>query len=312
MKRVGFIQIPILVMVAISLVTVGVVVILRNQATNRSTSKNIAVIVNNEITTTTVSDVVPTTTKAVSNFPEEIEVLRREIEILKSAQKKSTQTTPQQPPQSIPPQPAIVQNTPVVIKDIVEHWRFFTAKLVCPLLDQSQSISSGGSGLVIKSSDGSFKILTNKHVIKDTSTCKITLSGSLTNQYQSGLFSFKSSEDFATISLGSSDEYLTQLLYGDPYYGICAENQKPALGDEIVILGYPGIGSKFDVTTTKGIISGFERNYFITDAKIDHGNSGGVAINAKHNCYFGLPTYGVSDTETLGRILDIWKVTGLF
>ncbi len=82
--------------------------------------------------------------------------------------------------------------------------------------------------------------------------------------------------------------------------------RKPSEGEEVVILGYPVIGSQEDITITKGIISGFEGDYYITDAKTDQGNSGGAAILLKDNCLLGLPTYVITgEMETLARILDI-------
>ncbi|MCG2690412.1 hypothetical protein L6252_04030 [Candidatus Parcubacteria bacterium] len=80
----------------------------------------------------------------------------------------------------------------------------------------------------------------------------------------------------------------------------------PDSGDEIIILGYPAIGDEYDVTVTRGIISGTDDGYYITDAKIDHGNSGGAAILLKNNCLFGIPTAAVTgEIESLGRILPI-------
>jgi S1-C subfamily serine protease len=79
------------------------------------------------------------------------------------------------------------------------------------------------------------------------------------------------------------------------------------IGDRITILGYPGIGGN-TLTVTDGIVSGFElRNgtrYIKTSAKIDEGNSGGVAI-LDSGCVVGIPTYVRTQIESLGRILDL-------
>ena len=72
--------------------------------------------------------------------------------------------------------------------------------------------------------------------------------------------------------------------------------KKPFLGDEIVVLGYPSIGSRNGLTATEGIVSGFDGNYFITSAKVEQGNSGGAAILLKDNCLLGIPTF-----VTLGK-----------
>lgn len=79
-------------------------------------------------------------------------------------------------------------------------------------------------------------------------------------------------------------------------------------GDKIIILGYPGSGGTGDATTaltvTSGLISSNDGKYYVTDAKIDHGNSGGAAILVKSDCYLGIPTWVQSGGfESLGRIL---------
>ncbi len=82
-------------------------------------------------------------------------------------------------------------------------------------------------------------------------------------------------------------------------------------GDPILVLGYPvygpqmnALGSPAQPTVTEGIISGIDGIYYTTSAKIDHGNSGGLAIDQKNDCYFGIPTWNESGSfESLGRIL---------
>ncbi len=81
-----------------------------------------------------------------------------------------------------------------------------------------------------------------------------------------------------------------------------------AIGDHILILGYPGVGGS-SLTATDGIISGFEFSdgvrYIKTSAKIEHGNSGGVAIKDS-GCVVGIPTFVESgQAESIGRILDL-------
>jgi len=76
------------------------------------------------------------------------------------------------------------------------------------------------------------------------------------------------------------------------------------IGDQVIILGYPTIGSKTGITVTEGIVSGEETSYWVTSAKIDKGNSGGAAILVKDNCYLGIPSSSVVGImESLGRIL---------
>ena len=80
-----------------------------------------------------------------------------------------------------------------------------------------------------------------------------------------------------------------------------------SIGDHISVLGYPGIGGE-SLTVTDGIVSGFEfrsgERYVKTSAKIDQGNSGGIAI-MDSGCVVGIPTYVKTQIESIGRILDL-------
>lgn len=85
---------------------------------------------------------------------------------------------------------------------------------------------------------------------------------------------------------------------------MCTE--RSVIGDKVLILGYPGIGSKESVTATEGIISGFDGDHYITSAKIERGNSGGAAIDIKNDCFLGIPTLVYTGrVESLARILSI-------
>ena len=90
---------------------------------------------------------------------------------------------------------------------------------------------------------------------------------------------------------------------------VCTDNIN--IGDKIVVLGYPAIGTEGGITVTDGIVSGFEGDYYVTSAKIEHGNSGGAAILVKDDCYLGIPTWADSGTvESLARILKGSIVVG--
>jgi S1-C subfamily serine protease len=81
------------------------------------------------------------------------------------------------------------------------------------------------------------------------------------------------------------------------------------IGDTIVIIGFPDPGGS-TLTVTRGIDSGiappntFQGDkfpYFKTDTEINHGNSGGTAINAASEL-IGIPTAGWFDKEKTGKI----------
>lgn len=80
------------------------------------------------------------------------------------------------------------------------------------------------------------------------------------------------------------------------------------IGDHLSVLGYPAIGGE-TLTVTEGIISGFEfqgeTRFIKSSAKLDHGNSGGVAI-MDSGCIVGIPTFVQrGQLESMGRILDL-------
>jgi hypothetical protein len=94
--------------------------------------------------------------------------------------------------------------------------------------------------------------------------------------------------------------------------GAYACKNKLNIGERIIVVGYPSYGAKIESiynsavepTITEGIISGKDGIYYTTSAKIEHGNSGGLAIDVENNCYAGIPTWNTSgEFESLGRIL---------
>lgn len=74
-----------------------------------------------------------------------------------------------------------------------------------------------------------------------------------------------------------------------------ADSDKVKLGEEISILGYPGVGGE-TITFTSGSVSGFVDDdndsvvdWIKTDAAVNHGNSGGTAVNQRGEM-IGIPT----------------------
>ncbi len=85
-------------------------------------------------------------------------------------------------------------------------------------------------------------------------------------------------------------------------------------GSTIYVLGYPGIADNqylvdledSEITVTRGIISAFKkaagdkRTLLQTDASINHGNSGGPAVNGE-GVVVGIATYGLTPEEGSGN-----------
>jgi hypothetical protein len=192
------------------------------------------------------------------------------------------------------------------LSSIIQQWRPQIAYLECDFSYSGIIYQKNyGSGTVFIWSDGTTKILTNKHIVLDDngygpSVCysNFPTNVNVFKTYIDGV-GVAASRDWGLLKI-TPDENINNVIGGR----FC--NTKASVGDEIVILGYPGIGSKTDITATEGIISGYDGDYYITSAKIEHGNSGGAAILVKDNCYLGIPTgYIAGAAESLGRILDV-------
>ncbi len=85
---------------------------------------------------------------------------------------------------------------------------------------------------------------------------------------------------------------------------------RPSLGDEITILGYPFVGGN-NISLTKGVISGFGKGEVNgkeavvdvrTDAKINHGNSGGPAFT-KDGELVGIAVATSTDISDIGHLV---------
>lgn len=233
----------------------------------------------------------------------EIEALRKEVEELKqqSANKES---------QSLP------KNTNDDLSALIKKWRPFVAYIECDFryTDGTFLYTSTGSGLLFPGEYGT--ILTNRHVISIEDkyapyVCRIRVPDdyqtiSIYGSEQEGggsVFSeIGNNLDAALITVNRPTQHMINLEQKQPYPLNCSP---PSIGDKVVILGYPAVGSKQDITATEGIISGFNGDYFITSAKVEKGNSGGIAVSVKEDCVLGIPTYAeVGSVESLARILD--------
>ena len=194
---------------------------------------------------------------------------------------------------------------------IISYWRPLIANVECQFKYSDTGRlyqTSSGSGIAIKFDNLPGAILTNKHLLTDNNgygadSCSVKLLDSAEKIISSDTKSLVKNYDLGYIYINNPSDYFKNLTSVFP--SLCY--QKPSLGDDIVALGYPSIGSTSGLTATEGIISGFDGNYFITSAKVEQGNSGGAVILLKDNCLLGIPTFvTLGKVESLARILDIW------
>lgn len=200
--------------------------------------------------------------------------------------------------------------------EITKEWSPQVAYVYCEWNYSNGTLyaAGSGSGFLTIYKDGSINVMTNKHVILDrdkyTPTfCSVSfLNGEkYTTQWDNKNFGISENYDIASITLSGLSYYLTNLTKRGGFY--CSN--EPEIGDKVVVLGYPGIGSSKGITVTEGIISGIESYYYVTSAKIDHGNSGGIAVSVKNDCIIGIPSASVAGSiESLGRILSSKAILG--
>lgn len=199
--------------------------------------------------------------------------------------------------------------------DAVKEWQNRIARVQCFWM--ADDTEGDGSGILAYFSDYGLVVISNKHVITDSSgnppdDCIVGIYGIGARVISNhNPFSYGTDEDWGLIQIDPIYQNYDSKASDDGVFDSVAKSPinvckiEPSIGDKIIVLGYPAIGTEGGITATEGIISGIEQNYYVTSAKIDHGNSGGAAILLKDDCYLGIPTYvvNIGGFESLGRIL---------
>jgi pSer/pThr/pTyr-binding forkhead associated (FHA) protein/V8-like Glu-specific endopeptidase len=182
----------------------------------------------------------------------------------------------------------------------------------------------GGSGSLL---DSRGYILTNFHVIGDPDTGelhedseKITVGINWDNPvdepstyYLCEIVKADKDYDLAllhVIALKNGDPLPPDLTFPTLPIG---NSDELKIGDPITVIGFPALGG-MTPTLTRGTVSGFisdphiqqDRGWIKTDTEVNHGNSGGMAINVKGEL-IGVPTQALmeNDTEGVGKISRI-------
>ena len=174
-----------------------------------------------------------------------------------------------------------------------------------------------GSGTVISASG---LILTNAHVVDDRNDDYEQLGVATTSRtdepaqlaYLAEIAAVDYALDLAVIEI-TSDIDGRPVTEAFPFVAL-GDSDQVEIGDELRILGYPGIGGE-TITLTDGVVSGFTaersvgaRAWIKTDATIAGGNSGGLAVN-DGGALVGVPTIAGSgadsqDTVDCRQIVD--------
>lgn len=192
---------------------------------------------------------------------------------------------------------------------IISGWRARTPLIRC----RFDGGYSTGSGILVSFNEGgatNYYVVTNRHVLVSNPA----IARDCTIEFPDGKGTHVAVQEDGAIqgTVGNYDLGRLKIVQPDAYIRNTATSMnrfcsaRPSIGDEVISIGYPLIGSTGDITATDGIISGFESDYFITSAKIERGNSGGIVVLLKNNCLLGVSTFvQFGQLESLARILDI-------
>lgn len=190
-------------------------------------------------------------------------------------------------------------------------------------INNSQSVvgiycnnNKGGSGVIFTTSG---VIITNNHVITGASSCQVTIpntaNGEISEIYDAKPIitpTLSAKYDVATLKIDGQYTDSKGKTYG-PYPvkftpftlpSSCDTSTPSQLGDSVRIYGYPVTSGGYNLTVTDGIISSFsDSGYILTSAKVDSGNSGGLAVD-KNGCWLGIPSAVISGNyQNLGVII---------
>lgn len=193
---------------------------------------------------------------------------------------------------------------------------------------------SSGSGSLFTFKEVGNAVLTNHHVVENATKCVIVMTNTanvVTGIFalEGSIYTYNQNTDEAILAVGTSLSS-ANIPLGNYNYSLASVRKCPSLmpvGTPVVIVGFPAYAKRDAVVTietigtvqsiyrtaTNGIVSGYDTskpgdaNYFVS-AKIDNGNSGGMALAKDKTglCALGLPTWlTVGNYETQGLVQNI-------
>lgn len=155
--------------------------------------------------------------------------------------------------------------------------------------------SSSGSGFIFDVEDTTAFVATNYHVIEDANAVDVIVHNSRT--YKALILGWDADRDVAVLSICCSDDFVAL-----PW-----EEASPAVGDQVVAVGYPRGGSLLQVTATTGEVTSEDETsklygFIPHTAPLNPGNSGG-------------PLFSMPDAKVLGintargtRVLSFYAI----
>ena len=165
----------------------------------------------------------------------------------------------------------------------------------------SNETSGAGSGIIFSEADGKLYILTNYHVIQNSSSIEVTFDDD--TKAQATVKGYDSNADIAVLEVDMNQ--LSEETKSSIKVAVLGDSDSLAVGNGAIAIGNAlGYGQ----STTTGVISAVEREvqltdgvmkFIQTDAAINPGNSGGALLNTRGEV-IGINTVKYSDTNVEG------------
>ena len=217
----------------------------------------------------------------------------------------------------------LITTTPDLNTSLISQISSSVVSIFCPFADNEED-GYWGSG-TIWTNDGI--IITNSHVIPQNETdlltpeygCLVTLPDPDTGvpiemYYADPVVIPELSDEYDLAVLEIYDVVVDEDGYTYGQYpntfpafddtDLCVE-EYIKLGEPVRIFGYPASSGNNSLTITEGVVSNFpdDGKTILTSAKVDSGNSGGLAID-RFGCQLGIPTaVSIGEYENLGVIM---------
>lgn len=165
----------------------------------------------------------------------------------------------------------------------------------------SQEGSGAGSGIIISEADGTLYILTNYHVIEDSSSINVTFNDG--SAYDAQIKGYDENADIAVLTVDYNS--LSEDTKNNIAVAVMGDSDALKVGNGAIAIGN-ALGYGQSVTT--GSISAVNREVQMTDgtvtliqtdAAINPGNSGGALLNTRGEV-IGVNTVKYSDTDVEG------------
>lgn len=197
--------------------------------------------------------------------------------------------------------PSMVSINTIMQTSMSDTYGYFFGYIFGEDYDQTYETNASGSGIIIGQNDEELLIVTNNHVVEDSTEIAVEFIDGVS--YSATIKGTSSDNDLAVISVPLADissDTLSQIKVA-----VLGDSTKLKLGESAIAIGNAlGYGQ----SVTVGYISATEREVQLTDktmtliqtdAAINPGNSGGALLNIKGEV-IGINSAKYSDTSVEG------------